>query len=153
MKCNRHPNSDGPCVNCARLSFNCTPIESSEDGVIPYHLKNIPEQEHTQGSYTLAGTIRKRVPRACSACHSQKARCSAERPSCRRCVSRGFKCEYTPSKRKLLGVMPRSPTSEVFSSHSTGSNDDASKLNDGKLKLPDVVRQSQEQSEPASLEA
>lgn len=118
MKCNRGSDKDTQCLNCARLDFDCTAVGPG-DMYSPAPRDSNPS---LGASYTLAGTARKRAPRACIACHGQKARCTAEQPSCKRCVDRGFKCEYAASKRKVMGAVSLSPAESSSSSHKRESS-------------------------------
>lgn len=98
VKC---PGNPPKCQNCARIQLPCSYSQSS---IVSEELRPIL----TPGlvTYTTAGTQRQRVSRACSSCHSHKARCSAETPRCSRCVQRGFRCEYLPSKRSRRTIQP-----------------------------------------------
>jgi hypothetical protein len=106
------------CRNCERLDLTCSfsnlgiPDTSHEQGI-----DSLGEKSRDLTSYTYAGTQRKRVQRACTACQSQKQRCSAEKPTCKRCLSRGFICQYLPSKRKVVpaGISPQSESSQPYS--------------------------------------
>ncbi|KAI0362472.1 hypothetical protein OH77DRAFT_1584876 [Trametes cingulata] len=37
---------------------------------------------------------RLRIPQACERCRKRKTKCTGEKPRCRRCVKRGYECEY-----------------------------------------------------------
>ncbi|KAF2720948.1 hypothetical protein K431DRAFT_225285 [Polychaeton citri CBS 116435] len=83
------------CKQCRarkRLEFRCSFIDntwefptSGEDGASPHEL--------TQG-----GTKRRRILKACQACHALKAKCSGEEP-CNRCRQHKHECVYLPSQR------------------------------------------------------
>jgi hypothetical protein len=72
------------CANCERLGFTCSFADTSPQG----------DGENTQVSLP-----RRRVRLACINCHSRKARCSGETPTCARCQSQGIECVYRPTKR------------------------------------------------------
>ncbi|KAL6305716.1 hypothetical protein BKA93DRAFT_824821 [Sparassis latifolia] len=70
----------------------------------------------TQPAWTLSGSLdpatgvfqrtpehpRLRTAQACEKCRIRKAKCSGDRPSCQRCISRKLDCEYA-SERKMRG--------------------------------------------------
>jgi hypothetical protein len=72
------------CANCERLGFTCSFAESSPQG---------------DGDSAQVSLPRRRVRLACINCHSRKARCSGETPTCARCQSQGIDCVYRPTKR------------------------------------------------------
>ncbi|PVH94826.1 hypothetical protein DM02DRAFT_721089 [Periconia macrospinosa] len=101
---------------------------------------------------------RKRALTACEACRSSKSKCSAERPSCRKCVASGLDCKYAMTESKvarkkyaalkarmsaydelyeLLMDMPEPEAQQVFSRIRTGvkAEDIVSQVKDGNLLL------------------
>ncbi|KAF9877255.1 hypothetical protein CkaCkLH20_05521 [Colletotrichum karsti] len=93
------------CCNCERLGFTCTYEDPNSD---PNGLSSAP-------SFPLP---RRRVRQACESCHSRKARCSGDTPTCVRCRAQGLECVYRASKRARLSIhhtprldqLVRSPT-------------------------------------------
>ncbi|TCD71030.1 hypothetical protein EIP91_000529 [Steccherinum ochraceum] len=44
---------------------------------------------------------KRRTSQACKMCRERKAKCSGDRPSCARCVARGYICQYLPETKKI----------------------------------------------------
>ncbi|KAK6081144.1 transcriptional regulatory protein [Seiridium cupressi] len=73
------------CANCERLGFTCSFADTSPQG--------------DGDSNAQVSLPRRRVRLACINCHSRKARCSGETPTCARCQAQGIDCVYRPTKR------------------------------------------------------
>ncbi|KAM0425507.1 hypothetical protein ACHAPT_009296 [Fusarium lateritium] len=63
-------------------------------------LRRLMPAQGSRPGLSVAGTPSPRprlnpVIAACNACRRHKAKCSGERPACRRCVNRGVPCQYT----------------------------------------------------------
>ncbi|KAL6907142.1 hypothetical protein GGI43DRAFT_420896 [Trichoderma evansii] len=73
---------------------------------------------------TVPSSRKNMVPAACTACRKHKAKCSGERPSCRRCIQKGIECHWTTKpgetsaqalKRGYYDIRNRkSPHQELF---------------------------------------
>ncbi|KAJ6494106.1 hypothetical protein C8R47DRAFT_1070034 [Mycena vitilis] len=61
-------------------------------------------------------TTRRRTGQACGKCRTRKVKCSGDQPSCERCASRGFTCEYREIGR-VRG--PNKPKSDAAPTAST----------------------------------
>ncbi|KAH8652306.1 hypothetical protein BX600DRAFT_441196 [Xylariales sp. PMI_506] len=92
------PGDTTSCANCERLGFSCS-FESS------------PPHGDSENGTSLA-LPRRRVRLACINCHSRKARCSGETPTCARCQSQGIECVYRPTKRSGAAMTGHSGDSE-----------------------------------------
>ncbi|KAI0824963.1 hypothetical protein BC628DRAFT_1419700 [Trametes gibbosa] len=73
----------------------------------------------------------RRTQKACNRCRQRKAKCSGDRPSCARCVARGYICEYAeedkrpaadPSRSRHRDSHPRREPSEEPSDHAECSS-------------------------------
>ncbi|KZT54439.1 hypothetical protein CALCODRAFT_14112 [Calocera cornea HHB12733] len=74
---------------------------------------------------------RQRIEQACEKCRERKARCNGGRPTCARCLQRGYECNYAPERRmrgpnrlknqSSKGIQPR--TSLASLSGSVNSRD------------------------------
>src|SRR5262245_60698386 len=54
----------------------------------------------SQPDHTTSIPPRRRVARACDTCHTRRARCSGETPSCKRCLEQNLSCTYSLSVRQ-----------------------------------------------------
>ncbi|VUC23420.1 unnamed protein product [Clonostachys rosea] len=76
VKCQRESSSGG-CLDCQRLSFDCSFVSNATSSVALERKRN----------------------RACNECRSQKTKCSGDLPCCNGCKKRAKECVYpTPSK-------------------------------------------------------
>lgn len=79
------------------------------------------------------GVPRRRARLACKVCHSHKVRCSADKPSCRRCSSKGLRCEYLPNRRHPGSDVERSTRADAMT-----PNGAAGPIEDDSQQLPDM---------------
>lgn len=80
----RRPSSNGS----GSGSFNLVPYKEMEGstGTTYFYRTPIPSSKQ-------------RINQACEKCRDRKTKCTGEKPSCNRCVSRGLTCEYAPQHR------------------------------------------------------
>lgn len=55
--------------------------------------------------------------KACSACAKARRKCSKQRPQCLRCLTRGIKCHYPPSKPKQFVRIEQNTSDAIIPSH------------------------------------
>lgn len=91
VKCDRRVSG---CSGCERLEIPCSYV----DGSLP-----LPSVNGSDTSYTKAGIKRRRIQRACLACHEQRVKCSGDVP-CWRCRQHNMACLERPSGRYRSSV-------------------------------------------------
>ncbi|KAH6618851.1 C6 transcription factor-like protein [Boeremia exigua] len=108
-------------------------------------------QKPTHGQ--IAPKERRRVPRACTACRSQKIKCTGERPRCKHCATTSRECVYImPRKDRLKIVSERCQQMAglLKGLQSCANADDSARINDLLGSVDEDISESHHTTAPSN---
>ncbi|KAL6690929.1 hypothetical protein J3F84DRAFT_397951 [Trichoderma pleuroticola] len=101
------------CHNCDRLGVNC-PGYSDTAAILSHKDGSRQRIQDSVDTIYRASGVEKRKVGSCDECRRTKSRCSRTRPTCKRCVRKGFACKYNAKyDAKHDAAASQSPSSSM----------------------------------------